>query len=290
MAFPVGCSTITWRRQAPLGQMLAQIAEAGYAGSPLGYQEGQTPGEVTDAYASFGLAPAPGYLGARYHDPDEHAAIRERARQQADWSAALGLTELFVAESCFAERYAVAGHETANRSDQLPPDGYRAMAESLDEVGRICRERGVRACFHNHAGSYVETRDELDRLLSMTDPDLVAVGLDTGHLAYGGGDVADFARTYAPRIAALHLKDVFPAVLAEARRQRWDYHTAQANGLWAELGEGVVDFPALFAALDAADYTGWAIVEIDRTTRPTPRDSIVACRDYLRRIGAMAAA
>jgi inosose dehydratase len=289
VGFPVGCSTITWRRQAPLEQMLGQIAEAGYVGAPAGYQEDKRPEEVAALYTSFGLRPAPGYLGANYHDPAEHEGIRERARRQADWSAALGLTELFVAESCFAERFAVAGHETANRADQLAEPGYRAMAASLEEVGRICRERGVRACFHNHAGSYVETRDEFDRLLAMTDPDLVAIGLDTGHLAYAGGDVADFARAYAPRIAALHLKDVRPTVLAEARRQRLGYHDAQAQGIWAELGEGVVDFPSLFESLRAADFRGWAIVEIDRTTRPTPRDSILACRDYLRRIGAMEA-
>jgi inosose dehydratase len=287
MPFPVGCSTITWRRQAPLEKMLAEIAEVGYAGAPLGRQEGTSPQELAATYASFGLRPAPGYLGANYHDRAEHAAIRERAREQADWSAELGLTELFVAESCFAERFAVAGHETANRADQLPAAGYQAMADSLNEVGRICQERGVRACLHNHAGSYVETRDEFDRVLSLTDPDLVAIGLDTGHLAYASADVADFARAHAPRIAALHLKDVYPSVLAEVRRQRWDYHTAGENGLWAELGEGVVDFPAVFAALSAAGYRGWAIVEIDQTTRPTPRDSIVACRDYLRRIGAM---
>ena len=290
MAFPVGCSTITWRRQAPLEQMLGEIAAAGYAGTPIGGQDGQRPEELAALYRSFGLRPAPAYLGANYHDPAEHAAIRERAREHADWSAALGLTELFVAESCFAERYAVAGHETANRADQLSEAGYRAMADSLNEVGRICRQRGVRACFHNHAGSYVETRDELDRVLELTDPDLVAIGLDTGHLAYGGGDVADFVRTRAARVAALHLKDVFPGVLADVRRQRWDYHTAGENGLWAELGEGVVDFPAVFAALRAADYRGWAIVEIDRTTLPTPEASILASRDYLRSIGAMAPA
>jgi inosose dehydratase len=287
MTFAVGCSTITWRRQAPMEQMLREIAEAGYAGSPAGYREGESPQAVLGQYAAFGLKPAPGYLGASYHDPAEHAAIRERAKAQADWSAALGVTELFVAESCFDARFAVAGHETANRADQLPPDGYEAMADSLNEVGRICRERGVTACFHNHAGSYVETRDEFDRLLALTDPALLAIGLDTGHLAYGGGDVVDFTRTYAPRIKALHLKDVFPRVLAEAREKKWGYHEAQANGLWAELGEGSVDFRPFFEALRGAGFGGWAIVEIDQTTKASPRDSIVACRDYLRKIGAM---
>src|SRR5207244_2596763 len=126
--------------------------------------------------------------------------------------------------------------------------------------GRICRQRGVTACFHNHAGSYVETRDEFDKLLTLADPDLVAIGLDTGHLAYAGGDGAAFARDYAPRIKALHLKDVFPRVLAEARERRLGYHEAQANGLWAELGEGVVDFPGMFEALRGAGFAGWAIV------------------------------
>jgi inosose dehydratase len=287
MAAQVGCSTITWRRTAPLDEMLRVIADAGYAGAPAPYQPDGRPEDVRQQFASFGLRPAPGYLGANYHDPAEHGAIFERARQQADWSAALGCTELFVAESCFDARFAVAGHETANRADQLPPEGYRALADALNEVGRICRERGVMPCFHNHAGSYIETRDELDKLLALTDPSLVAIGLDTGHLAYGGGDVLDFVRVYAGRIRALHLKDVYPDVLAEARANRWGYHEAQAHGLWAELGEGSIDFRPVFDALGAAGFGGWAIVEIDQTTKPTPRDSILACRDYLRKIGAM---
>jgi inosose dehydratase len=140
------------------------------------------------------------------------------------------------------------------------------------------------ACFHNHAGSYVETRDELDRVLSLTDPALVFVGLDTGHLAYGGGDVADFCRANAPRIKALHLKDVNPAILTQARNQKWTYRQAQDHGLWTELGEGLVDFPSSFASLRAANYTGWVIAEIDRTMLPTPLDSIRHSYNYLRRL------
>jgi inosose dehydratase len=283
----IGCSTITWRPQDPLEEMLRVIAELGYAGAPAGYQPDKRPADVLALYRSFGLAPAPGYLGGRFHDPAERAAIVEQARRHADWSAALGCTELFVAESCFAARFAVAGHETSRRADQLPEAGYRAAAEALNEVGRVCRERGVTACFHNHAGSYVETRDELERLLDLTDPGLVALGLDTGHLAYAGADVADFTAAHAPRIKALHLKDVHPAILAEARRRRLDYHTAGELGIWAELGEGAIDFGPLFEQLSRAGFAGWAIVEIDRTTRPTPRDSVATCFGYLARVTAL---
>ena len=285
MAFILGCSPITWRRLAPVEEALRAIAEVGYVGAPVGYRDGQSAEEVAALYRSLGLRPAPDYLGAKYHDPAERTAILERARAYADWSAALGLTEVFVAGDVFAERMAVAGHEQANRADQLSDAGYRQMADTLNETGRICQERGVRACFHNHAGSYIETRDEFDRILALIDPSLVAIGLDTGHLAYAGGDVTDFVKTYAPHIAALHLKDIYPAALAEGRRTKSDYRTLGDNGLWAELGEGVVDFPTVFAELERTGYNGWAIVEIDQTTKPTPRASIKACYDYLLTLG-----
>lgn len=286
MAEPVvGCSQITWRGEAPLEQVLKEVAEAGYAGAPAGYRDDRSPAEVQDLYTSFGLRPGPGYLSGRFYDPTQRQELLQQARRHADFARALGCGELFVAANCFAERFAVAGHETAKRADQLPDDGYRTMAATLNDVGRVCLDRGVAACFHNHAGSYVETRDELDRLLDLTDPGLLFVGLDTGHLRYGGGDVVDFCRAYASRIKALHLKDVDAAVLEAGRERKHDYHTMQANGLWAELGEGCVDFPSALGILRAVGYAGWAIVEIDYTLKPTPRESIRICREYLRGLG-----
>lgn len=279
--FILGCSQITWNRKGSPDEILAAIARTGFAGAPTGYREGLNPDEVRAQYAAHDLQPAPGYLGGKFHDPAETANLLELARRHADFSRALGCEQLFVAGNCFPERFAVAGHETANRADQLSEDGYKVMADTLEEVGRICQVQGVQACFHNHAGSYIETRDEFDKLLGLTDPNLLYIGLDTGHLAYGGGDVADFARTYAPRIKALHLKDVNPSVLERARQKKWSYHTAQDHGLWAELGEGSVDFPSMFASLRAADYRGWVIAEIDRTMLPSAEASIAHSYQYL---------
>lgn len=268
--------------------MLRDIAEVGYAGVPAAFRAGQRPEAIAQRFGSFGLRPLAGYLGAAFHDPAERSNNLEKLRQHIDWSLALGLTELFVAENLFDSRLAVAGHETANRSDQLSESGYQYLAETLNEVGRKCKEQGIQACFHNHTASYVETRDEFDRLLALTDPELLFIGLDTGHLAYAGGDVPDFIATYGPRIRILHLKDVYRNVLDEARRNKWDYRTAQAHGLWAELGEGTIDFRAVFDQLERASFDGWAIVEIDRTTKPSPRDSIAACYAHLASIGLVA--
>lgn len=287
MAIRFGCSMITWPRdsQVPEDDRLRDISEIGYAGVPAAFRANERPQDVAERFRSFGLRPLAGYLGAPFHDPAERTNNLEQLRKHIEWSQALGLTELFVAENLFDQRMAVAGHQTANRSDQLSESGYQFLAETLNEVGRRCKEQGIRACFHNHTASYIETRDEFDRLLALTDPDLLFIGLDTGHLAYASGDVPDFIATYGSRIKILHLKDVFRKVLDDARRNKWDYRTAQDHGLWAELGEGTLDFRAVFDQLDWTGFDGWAIVEIDRTTKPTPRDSIAACYAHLASIG-----
>lgn len=283
--FWLGCSPITWQRKTPLDQILKEIADVGYVGAPAGYRDGGDPAEMKALYGKFGLRPAPGYLGTRFYDPEKKTEVLDLARRHADFARALGCEQLFVAADCFAERFAVAGHETANRSDQLSVDGYRTMAETLNEVGRICLERGVQACFHNHAGSYIETRDEFDKLLDLTDPTLVFVGLDTGHLRFGGGDVVDFCRTYAPRIKALHLKDINATVLEEGRRLKHDYHTMVRNGIFAEIGEGCIDFRTMFACLCEADYVGWVIVEVDYTMKPSASESVQVSYSFLRSLG-----
>jgi inosose dehydratase len=47
------------------------------------------------------------------------------------------------------------------------------------------------------------------------------------------------------------------------RREGIDYATAVGLGVFAPLGEGMVDFSALIAALRAAGYDGWYVLEQD---------------------------
>jgi inosose dehydratase len=51
------------------------------------------------------------------------------------------------------------------------------------------------------------------------------------------------------------------------------------------LGRGFVDFPAVFAILDQANFGGWLIVETDVTQQPTALESAQISRDYLRGLG-----
>jgi inosose dehydratase len=281
---PIGCGQITWPRTTPEDQILAEIARAGYDGAPGDARTpGQTAQDLLDLFARHGLRPAPGYLGGQFWDHDQADALVQAAADKARLMRELGCTELYVSANLTPERRAVAGH--VGPADLLDATGFATFAATLNRVGEATLREGVRTCYHNHVGSYIETREEVDRLFDLVDRSLVFLGPDTGHLAWGGADVVQFCRDYADSIETIHIKDIDPRVRATGVAAGWDYATFAANGIFTEIGNGLVDFPAVFAILNAADFGGWVIVETDVTRQPTPLASATLSRTNLRRLG-----
>jgi len=277
----IACGQITWPRSSMTQeQILAEIAQAGYDGAPASAQNVE---ETRKLFESAGLKPAPGYLGAEFWDSAQTDQIVQRATEHAAGASQLGLTELYVAANLTPERRAVSGHVSA--SDALSDDGFRTLADTLNRVGEATLQHGVRACFHNHVGSFIETRAEIDHLFSLVDRSLVYQGPDIGHLAWAGDDVVAFCRDYASDIKTIHVKDINPEVLAEGVANSWDYSGFTKHGIFTELGEGLVDFPAVFTILKDAGFQGWVVVETDVTQKPTALESATISRDYLRSIG-----
>jgi len=98
----------------------------------------------------------------------------------------------------------------------------------------LCGWRGIRCprgvgcdrhtvCIPSHCAGFVETPDEVERLLALTDPTLIGLCFDTGHYSFGGGNVLDGIRKHAGRIWHFHLKDHEPNVAAQSRQNEWDY-------------------------------------------------------------------
>jgi inosose dehydratase len=285
----IGCGQLTWKN-VPEDQVLAEIAQTGYDGAPASPKEDRTTQEVIADFTQHGLKPAPGYLSGDFWEAAQQEPILERARTYARFMREAGCTELYVAAnggnwvtSRGLTRRQTAGHVRAE--DSLSEQQYRQFAATLNQVGEILLAEGVRACFHNHVGTPIETRDEIDRLFALVDPALVFLGPDTGHLAWGGADVVAFCRDYADRILTMHIKDIDPDVLAQGQQAEWDYKTFSDRGIFTELGRGFVDFPAVFDILDSAGFQGWLIVETDVTQQPSARESAQISRDYLRDLG-----
>ncbi len=74
-----------------------------------------------------------------------------------------------------------------------------------------------------------------------------------------------------------------PCAAVDGTRATYDTFTEQ--GVFVELGEGCVDFPAIFAILRNVGFEGWVIAETDVTQKPTAWESVTASRAYLRTLG-----
>lgn len=285
----IGCSGITWRKRG-LGDGLGDIAAAGYAGAPISGVESRDAAEIQRLWSEHGLAPAPGYLNGEFWDPAQRNDHLQSARTHARVSRELGLTDIFIAVGGFetvtrAGRTRRQAAANAGPLDALTDEQFRHMTQTTTEVCEAFLEEGIRPCFHTHVGTFVETEDEIETLLSAIDPEVLFVGPDTGHLAWAGIDVNDFVRRHAKRITSVHLKDIDLEVRDRGKAAGWGYADFEKAALWTEVGDGDIDFPKVFQILDDAGYNGWLTVETDVTQQQTPADSARISREYLAGLG-----
>src|SRR5208283_3203009 len=89
-------------------------------------------------------------------------------------------------------------------ADSLTPAEWKVFASGAEAVaGAVLAETGLKTVFHHHCAGYIETPDEIARLLDSTDPRKLGLVLDTGHYTYGsgGGDAVEALERFRQRIA-----------------------------------------------------------------------------------------
>ena len=267
-----------WARQQTYGEVLDQMVQAGYTGTELG-PFGFLPTDPRELKRELGIRNL-SLLGAFVPLPLGHPERQQEglrsALEIARLLAANGAPYIVLADEMSEARMAIAGR--AGREDGFTEAQWESAAKLLWCIARTAGEYGVRSVFHHHAGTHVETPDEVARLLRITDPTLLGICLDTGHYLYGGGDPVEFARAQAPRIWHLHLKDIRANVLAkvalsedrllDAIRCRRLQRTRPG-----QCGSGRSD-PR---ASDAAGFDGWAVFEQDVDPTVPGTDPLTEC-------------
>lgn len=270
-------------------QVLDEIAATGYTGIELGpYGFLPTdPAVLRDELEQRGLQLLSAFVPVRLVDMDAHEAGAQEALKVGRLLAALDAQVIVLADDngSVPELVQQAGRRSGSVLDAA---GWDVVAQGVNRIARrVFEETGLRLVFHHHCAGYVETPTEARELLTRTDADLVGLCLDTGHWHYAGGDAVQAIQQFGERVRYLHLKDYHPVVGQTCRDQQLDYFEAVRAGVFCQLGQGEVDFPAVIQAMQTLNYDGWAIVEQDILTddRSVPRRYSQANRDYLTSIG-----
>lgn len=279
--------------QIPFDRMLDELADAGYTGTELGdwaYMP-TDPAQLKAELAARRLVMLGAFVPVALKEPMAHAAGIADAVKTARLLAAVGGTPapyLVLADNngTVPERTRLAGRVTPEAG--LTPSEWRAFAGGADRVAdAVFEETGLRTVFHHHCAGYVETPDEIETLLALTNPERLGLVFDTGHYCYGAGDceVTAALERFGERVWYIHCKDCQPEVARQAREEQWDYFTALRHGVFCELGKGCVDFPALLRWLAARHYDRYVLVEQDILPgMGTPKESAWRNREYLRSI------
>lgn len=271
--------------------VINEMSAAGYAGTELG-DWGFMPTDpkvLIPELESRNLQMLGSWVSVRLYDADHHQAGVEQAVKTAELLAAVGGKDAFIIigddHSTVPARHDVSGRVTPDL--MLDEAGWEVYTAGAMKVAKAVKEAtGLRSILHPHGATYVETADEIDKFLSMTDPELIGIVFDTGHCVLGQGDPVTVLKKHADRIKHVHFKDFDPAVLAQADENGWGYQQLIANAIFPELGKGIVDFPAVYATLQEIGYDGWIVVEQDMLMgMGSPAESAKRNREYIRSIG-----
>ncbi|HET8549955.1 MAG TPA: TIM barrel protein, partial [Bryobacteraceae bacterium] len=250
--------------QIEFRRMLDELVETGYTGTELGdwgYMP-TDPAALSHELKTRNLVMLGAFVPVALKDREAHEKGIRNAVRTARLLAAVAARPkpyLVLADNngSVPERTRSAGRITPELG--LSTEEWRTFAEGANTVAAaVLEQTGLRTAFHHHCAGYVETPDEIARFLELTDPNLIGLVFDTGHYAYGAGncDVVSGLDRFKHRLWYVHLKDCDPEIAKQARHQRWDYFEALRHGIFCELGEGAVDFPAVLRWLRSNRYNG----------------------------------
>jgi inosose dehydratase len=255
--------------QLPANQFLREVVEAGYEWielGPYGYLS-KDPAELQDQLDAHGLKVLAGTVFEHLHRPNSWDAVWTQVTDVAALTQAVGGKHIVVIPDPWRD------HKTGDpvESRDLTPEQWKQMVDGLNELGRrILDEYGLHVQFHSHADSHVGYQPEIERLLADTNPEWVNLCLDTGHVAYYGGDCLELVTKYPDRIGYLHLKQVNPEVVAHVLDRDLSFPEAVRMGAMIEPPLGVPEMPPLLDAVGKLDREIYGIIEHD--LYPCPPD------------------
>ena len=159
---------------------------------------------------------------------------------------------------------------------------WALIAKGYNELGALAQEKGMILTCHHHMGTGVQTAEEIDKFMSLVDPEKVFLLFDSGHLTFAGIDPLPILKKYIKRIKHVHLKDVRLSVRDQAQKEGWSFLTAVRNGVFTVPGDGDVDFAPIFKVLEESGYEGWVVVEAEQDpAKANPFEYAQKARAYI---------
>ncbi len=268
--------------------VLKENADAGYKGIELG-PVGFMPEEASTLAAELAehdQSLIGGVVFRPFHDAAQWDDVMDGAVRTCKALVAHGAEHLVLIDSISPRRAPTAGR--ADEAEQMDNAEWSAFRDRIATIAKMgTEEYGLTVGMHAHAGGFIDFEPELERLLDEVDESIMKICFDTGHHSYAGYDPVAFMKRHIDRISYMHFKDIDPEVKAKVVANRTDFYDACGQGIFCNLGDGDVDFPAVRQVLLDNNFEGWCTVEqdCDPLLDPDPLGDAKKNRAYLQSIG-----
>ena len=284
----LACAPIAWTNDdlPDLGaentfeQCVSEMALAGFTGSEIGNKYPKDVETLKYKLDVRGMRICNAWFSSLLLSEGYDATI-EAFIKHRDFLHALGAKVIGASEqgnSIQGKDVSIFGEKPVYTDEQ-----WELIRKGFNKMGELAKEKGMYFTVHHHMGTGVQTAEEIDKLMEITDPDLVYLLFDTGHLSFSGEDVLGVLKKYVNRVKHVHLKSIRKDVIEDAKVKGYSFLDSVRAGSFTVPGDGDFDFTPVFDILDEAGYEGWVVVEAEQDpAKANPYEYAVLARNYIR--------
>lgn len=206
---------------------LGAIAEIGYDEVEFAGYFDHTPAQVRGYLDDLGLV-----------SPSAHVSLDDIRTSPA---------QLIETAHILGNQYIALGWLAPEERQTL--DQYRAHIDLVAGFAEQCGAAGLQFAWHNHDFEFIELEGQrpMDMILARTDPELLQVELDLYWVAKAEVDPFGYFEQHPGRFPMCHVKDM------------------AADTSMADVGDGTIDFAAIFAASELAGFKHYYVERDDST-------------------------
>lgn len=262
-------------------QCVSEMALAGFTGSEVGNKYPKDTVVLQKALSLRGIQIASAWFSA-FLTTKPFAETCDAFIKHRDFLYEMGAKVIVVAE----QGHSIQGLMESPVFEDKPTFSdaeWTKLAQGLEKLGELAAEKDMKVVYHHHMGTGVQTTSEIERLMEMTDSNLVYLLFDTGHLVFSGDDPEYVLKKYSNRIKHVHLKDIRSDILGKVKKEKMSFLHAVKAGVFTVPGDGMINYEPLFKVLDDEQYEGWFIVEAEQDPAlANPLEYAIKARDYIR--------
>lgn len=261
-------------------QCVSEMALAGFTGSEVGNKYPKDTEVLKKALNLRGINIASAWFSSFLTTKPLEDTVIEFIKHR-DFLNAMGAKVIVVSE----QGHSIQGMmdtPVLSKKPHFTEEEWNKLAKGLEELGKLAAQKGMKIVYHHHMGTGVQTLEEIDKLMEITDPNLVYLLFDTGHLTFSNVNPEVVLKKYINRIKHVHLKDIRKEVLATVKSEEMSFLNAVKAGVFTVPGDGMIDYGPLFKILDENNYEGWFVVEAEQDpAKANPLEYAIKARKFI---------